>query len=655
MCGIAGVLARRGPVPQLAMLERMASALRHRGPDGAGIYRDRCCGLAHTRLAIVDLAGGAQPMRADDGTVLAFNGELFDFVELREELRAAGVVFRTRSDTEVVLHALRTWGDAALARFNGQFALALWRPHARELVLARDRFGERPLHVAEHRGQVLFASEVKALFAADPELPRAFDPDGLVETFTFWTVVAPRTPFRGVEELRPGHVRTYTPGGVAERAFWQPRFTATHAGSIDDAASALRDTLARAVELRLTRADVPVGCYLSGGLDSGVIAALAARRHGAGLRTFSLRFADAEYDERAAQHAMVQRLATEHRELVVTREDIAAAFPEAVRHAERPLLRTAPGPMLLLARLVREAGIRVVLTGEGADELLAGYDLFREARIRRFWAREPGSQRRPRLLDRLYPYLARAPAAARAMAREFFRIGLDRPDAPEFAHGPRWHSTAALQRLLAPEVRAAAGDPVERLLATFPVELASWDPLARDQYVEIRTLLAGYLLASQGDRVAMASAVEGRYPFLDPDVVALACSLPPDHKLHVLDEKHVLKRLAADLVPEAIARRTKQPFRAPDALAFAGDARPGWIDEALDRAALAEAGVFEPGAVARLWAKCRDARAQLSNADNMALVGVLSTQLLYAELVRDAPHPAPLDHVRIVDVAEELR
>jgi len=632
---------RDAPAPSLATLGRMAAAIRHRGPDGAGMYRDRACGLAHVRLAIVDRAGSAQPMLADDDdAVLVYNGELFNYVELRDELRALGCTFRTRGDTEVVLHALRAWGEDALARFDGQFALALWRPRARTLSVARDRLGVRPLYLTEHRGAVWFASEVKALFAADPELPRALDPDGLAETFTFWTTVAPRTAFRGIEELRPGHVRTYSPGGVVERCYWRPRFAETFAGSLDDAARALERELARATELRLVRADVPVGCYVSGGLDSSVVAALAHRVHGDGLRTFSLRFSDAEYDEGDFQRAMVQQLGSAHDELVVSRADIAAAMPRAIRALERPILRTAPVPLYLLARRVRERGISVVLTGEGADELLAGYDLFREARVRRFWARAPHSTQRPRLLDRLYPYLARSPAAARAMAREFFARDLDRPDAPDFAHGPRWRSAAALQRLFRAELRAelAARDPVAALVATFPDELAAWDPLARDQYVEIRTLLSGYLLAAQGDRVAMASAIEGRFPFLDPSVVELACALPASFKLRVLDEKHVLKRVARALgIPRDIVRRPKQPYRAPDALAFVGERAPGWLDGALDPRAIDDAGVFDREAVAHLWAKCRAARGQLSNADNMALVGVLSTQLLHLQLVAAPP------------------
>src|SRR5262249_11091124 len=375
------------------------------------------------------------------------------------------------------------------------------------------------------------------------------------------------------------------------------------------------------------------------------------------LRSFSRRFTEDEFDEGRFQHEMVRRLGSDqdHTEVEISRAAIAAELPQVIRHTERPVLRTAPVPMLVLARRVRDAGIKVVLTGEGADELFAGYDVFREARVRRFWAREPRSQLRPRLLDRLYPYLARSPAAARAMAREFFARDLDRADQPGFAHAPRWRSATALQRVFSPALRraiGAAGDPIAALLATLPAEFSRWDPLAQDQYLEIRTLLSGYLLAAQGARVAMASSVEARYPFLDADVVELACALPADYKLRVLDEKHVLKRAAAGLVPDSIVRRPKQPYRAPDALALCGDRPPAWIADELAPAAIADAGVFDPDIVARLVRKCSGAAAPPSNADGMALTGVLSTQLLHRQLIRARLDPDPaidlgtvIDHV----------
>lgn len=649
MCGIAGIASRRGasPPPPRDALVRMALALRHRGPDEMGVFRDRRCGLAHARLSIIDLATGQQPMGTADGRYwIAFNGEIFNYVELRDELVAAGRAFRTRSDTEVILQAYAEWGLDAFERLNGQWAIALWDRARRELVLARDRVGIRPLHVCERGDRVYFASEVKAIFAADPAIPRALDPRGLDQTFTFWSPVPPDTAFAAVREVRPGHVRVYRDGDVVERPYDAPRFPTGpgdgYSGSLDEAVAAVRAALERATSLRMLRADVPVGSYLSGGLDSSLVAALGRRAIGDRFHTFSLRFADAEYDETEYQRTMVARLGSDHHEIVVSRRDVADVFPAVVAHTERPVLRTAPAPLFLLSRLVRDTGIKVVLTGEGADEMFAGYDLFREGVVRRFWARQPQSRLRPLLLQKLYPYLTRSPVSQQAMARRFFGRNLDRWREPDFTHDTRWHTTSGLKRLFSADLRAAlAGvDAVAELLADLPPEFSRWSYLARDQYLEIRTLLAGYLLCSQGDRMLMAHSVEGRFPFLDPDVVALAHSLPPEYKLRVLDEKHVLKRAAADLVPAAIRTRPKQPYRAPDALAFVGDgALPDYAAECLSERAIVEAGVFDPKAIAQLVGKCvqRAGAGQFSNADNMAIVGVLSTQLLHECLVRAAP------------------
>ncbi|HUJ27542.1 MAG TPA: asparagine synthase (glutamine-hydrolyzing), partial [Myxococcales bacterium] len=454
MCGIAGVLVTGArPPPEQGALRRMAAALRHRGPDEFGLYRDARCGLAHARLSIIDLASGQQPLSNEDGTVwISFNGEIFNYLELREELLQQGHSFRTRSDTEVIVHAFEQWGDDCFARFNGQFAIALWDAKASALTLARDRLGVRPLHLCAHGGRVWFASEVKALFAGEPRLPRALDPSGLQQTFCLWSPVPPASAFMGIEELRPGHLRAYTAdGGCRERQFWEPRYPQSAAdefrGTLDEASGAVRSSLRQAVELRMLRADVPVGSYLSGGLDSSLVAALGREVKGGGFRTFSLRFEDEEYDETRFQRLMSARLGTEHAEVMVSRRDIACVFPEVVLHTERPLLRTAAAPLALLSRLVRDSGIKVVLTGEGADEMFAGYDIFREGRVRRFWARQPSSRVRPRLLERLYPYLTRSPVAQRAMAEKFFGRGLAAYRSPGFAHEPRWSSAEALQRL----------------------------------------------------------------------------------------------------------------------------------------------------------------------------------------------------------------
>ncbi len=656
MCGIAGVvrLDPGAPLPDDALLRRMLGALRHRGPDEYGTYRDTIAGLAHARLSIIDLSTGQQPLANEDGSLwITFNGEIFNYLELREELLGKGHRFRTASDTEVIVHAWEEWGDEAVSRFNGQWAFALWDRRERRLILSRDRLGVRPLFLARSEGRLLFASEVKALFA-DPGVPRALDPLGLDQVFTFWTTVAPRTPFTGIDELPPGHTLSVDLSGSGPketlRCHWAlsyPSHGATPSISIDVAADGLRDRLERAVSLRLLRADVPVGCYLSGGIDSSVIAALGRRAKQGVFRTFSLRFADAEFDETPYQRLMAERLESEHAEVVCTRADIARVFPDVVLHTERPVLRSAPAPMFLLSRLVHSAGFKVVLTGEGSDEMLAGYDIFREAKVRAFWARQPGSASRPRLLERLYPYLARSPAAARAMSRRFFAEGLDRVGEPGFSHRPRWSAAAALKRLFTPGVRAAAkpGQAESELLADLPPAFGAWDPLSQAQYLEVRTLLSGYLLSSQGDRMLMANAVEGRFPFLDSEVVAFANALPPTSKLHVLDEKHVLKRAARDLIPSEILERPKQPYRAPDAPSFVGAGAPEYVGEVLAPQALLRAGVFEVAPVTALLAKCREHGdgGRLSNADNMAFLGVLSTQLLWEAFVRRRPESEPID------------
>jgi asparagine synthase (glutamine-hydrolysing) len=398
---------------------------------------------------------------------------------------------------------------------------------------------------------------------------------------------------------------------------------------------------------------VPVGCYLSGGLDSALVAALARRALAGELRTFSIRFEDPALDEGPFQRLMAERLDARHTEIAVARRDVARSFDEVVHHVERPVLRAGPAPMFLLSRAVREAGIKVVLTGEGADEVLGGYDVFREAKVRAFVARQPGSRIRPLLLDRLYPWMDRAPREAREIARRFFLRDLD-PAAPLFSHLPRFRAAAALKRLFSPALRDALSgyDAMAELAAGLPEGFARMGPLARAQYLEMRTLLAPYILSAQGDRAGMAHGVEGRFPFLDGDVVDCAARMPEHHKLHVLDEKHVEKRVAARLVPPEILARPKQPYRAPDAASFVDPGAPAYVAELLGEPMLREAGLFDPAGVERLVAKCRGGGARpLGNADNMAFLGVLSAQLVWFGLCREAPRRVPPPPMRIVDRA----
>jgi asparagine synthase (glutamine-hydrolysing) len=636
MCGICGVVdLDRSPDPTI--VTRMLGRLRHRGPDGSGYMRERRAVLGHTRLAIIDQAGGAQPLCNEDGSLwVTFNGEIFNYVELGQQLRDLGHTFRTASDTEVIVHAWEEWGEDAFQRFNGQWAIGLWDRRARRLILSRDRLGVRPLYYALRGRSLSFASEVKALFA-DPTVPRSFDPEGLDQTLTYWSTVAPRTVFAGIEQLPPGYVGILDDDGFRTHPYWTIRFPERGhevEQDVERNAEELRERLVEATRLRFLRSDVPVGAYLSGGIDSSVTASVIARYTDAPLHTFSLRFSDQEFDEGRYQRLMAERLGTEHRDIVVSPADIAGVFPEVVWHAEAPLLRAAPAPLFLLSKLVRENGYKVVVTGEGADEVLAGYDIFREAAVRRFWARDPGSAKRARAAELLYPWMARSPGAAPAFAREFFGRNLDPAD-PALSHRPRWDSTSALKSLLSADtVGQLPGVDGKDLLAALPAESAGWDPLGRAQWLEMNTLLAGYILASQGDRMLMANSVEGRFPFLDRNVVEFANGLPARHKLFGLDEKHLLKKAFADLVPDEILNRPKQPYRAPDASSFFAGSAPPWWDLVASPEALADAGVFDPARVTGLFAKCaRTSGNRMSNTDNMRVLAVVSTQLTYHQFI----------------------
>ena len=617
----------------------MIDTLDHRGPDDRGLHVEPGAGLAHARLSVIDLAGGAQPMSNADGSLwITFNGEIFNYIELREELLARGHHFASVSDTEVLLHLYEEFGADCVHQLNGQWAFAIWNARARTLFLSRDRLGVRPLFYTRCGEEFLFASEIKALFA-HPGVTRAIDPYGLDNVFTFWTTVAPRTIFKGIQELPPGHSLTWRDGHIAFTRHWQATFDPRADASAVDARERLLDVLTSATSLRL-RSDVPVGAYVSGGLDSSIVAALAVRLSNAPVRTFSIAFDAAEYDEGVHQRQVIAALGTEHRELRCSYDDIARVMPDVVWHAEAPLLRTAPAPLFLLARMVREEGYKVVLTGEGADEVFGGYDIFKEAKVRRFCAKFPGSARRASLVKRLYPYLPSLQRQPAASLHAFFDQTRDELDDPFFSHLPRWRVTSRLKMFFSGDVQSALGgyDGRADLAALLPDRFAAWDPFCQSQYLELAQLLPGYILSSQGDRMAMAHGVESRFPFLDRDVVDFASMLPPALKMKALTEKYLLKQMARTLVPAAVWQRPKQPYRAPGAAVFLS-ARCDYVDELLAPSRLQQDGIFDAPSVERLLRKLRE-RSTPSASDDMALVGIVSTQLLVHQFINHSPSVA---------------
>lgn len=626
----------------------MIRTLAHRGPDGYGFHAEVGVGLAHARLSIIDLVTGDQPIHNGRRSVwTVFNGEIFNHVELRKALEGAGHRFYTHSDTEVIVHLYDRYGDRFVEHLNGQFAIALWDSERKRLVLARDRTGIRPLFHTRRGARLWFASEVKALHAVLPDTA-VLNPIGLAQALTYWSTTDPDTVYAGVRSLPPGCLLSIEHDGRETLTrYWDWSFPpaedvspAKGTFSVEAATDELRRLLIDAVRLQL-RADVPVGAYLSGGLDSSGIVALIRGFTNAPVRTFSLAFDEVEFDESEHQAAVVKHLGTDHTSLRCSRADIGHAFPRLVRHAETPILRTAAVPLMLLAGSVRQHGYKVVLTGEGADEVFGGYDLFKEAKIRRFWAQQPDSRMRPRLLSRLYGYLENSPVRHAGPAQWHFGRGMEHIGRPIFAHVPRWSTSGRALAMLSPEIRASIGswDPLAAYERTLPADIMGWSPLARDQYVEAKSLLAGYLLSTQGDRAAMAHSIEGRFPYLDHRLIEFASRLPPSFKIRGLTEKYLLRRALSGLLPPDIVHRTKQPYRAPDSQSFFVNGEPlDYVAELMSRDSIQAAGYFDPTAVEHLLKKCQAGRAT-GFADNQAFVGVLSTMLLHTTMAASRARP----------------
>ena len=638
MCGIAGVLNLSSNAPiEERQLRQMLAMIRHRGPDQFGIYRDLRVGLGNARLSIIDLRHGQQPMTNEDASLwIVFNGEIFNHVELRGELEALGHRFDTHCDTEVLLHLYEEYGPQCLVRLNGQFAFAIWDARRHVLFMARDRLGVRPLFYTVADGALIFGSEIKAILA-DRRVRAELDPVGIDQIFSFWSVLSPSTVFKRIREIPPGHYLEARGGSLQLKRYWELEFPADLYGDTgtkrtdDEYVEAFRELLIDATRIRL-RADVAVGAYLSGGLDSSTIAAVVRQFTSTRLETFSISFSDRQFDESAFQLQMARALGTHHHVVHTTHEDIGRVFPEVVWHTETPVLRTAPAPMYLLSRLVRQHGYKVVLTGEGADEFLAGYDVFKEAKIRRFWARRPDSKWRPALLRRLYPDIAALSTTGTAFLQAFFRDGFTEIDAPAYSHAIRWRNTRRARRFLSRDFVASIPPDAALQSVSYPKDFQRWGPLERSQYLEATIFLSQYLLSSQGDRVSMAHSVEGRFPFLDYRLVEFCNRLPARLKLRGLTEKYILKKAAAAWLPQAVWQRPKRPYRAPIHRSFFNEGTRDYLHDLLSPGAITAAGVFDISAVNHLLEKIRRGH-HLSETDDMAIAGIISTQLVHSQFI----------------------
>jgi asparagine synthase (glutamine-hydrolysing) len=550
---------------------RMRDVLAHRGPDDAGLFTDEWAALGHRRLSIVDVSGGAQPIGNEDGTVwVCYNGEIYNHADLRRELEQAGHVYRTRSDTETVVHAYEQWGEDCVLRFRGMFAFAIWDQPRRRLLLARDRLGIKPLYWTMAGGRLLFASEIKGLLESGLVEGRSNEA-ALPELLSMRSLAGDETMFTGITRVMPGHLLSFVGGRATTRQYWTLPIREAGAASNDRRADVrrFRDLLEESVRLRLM-SDVPLGVFLSGGLDSSAIAALMAPMMGRPLDTFSVAFADRAYNELEYAREVARTLGARSHEVVIDDRDFFSALPRLIWHEDEPIAHPSSVPLHFVSALARRE-VKVVLTGEGSDELLAGYGRYPRALFN--W-RMGGAYSRavPQPVRRAAAVAARSvPGRAGRYLRRSF-LAVDHATDLTFFDNFAAINVAAQRELLSPRLTALVTR--ERaygsILARFDAPKAGTGTLDRLLATDMSTYLVELLMKQ--DQMSMSASIESRVPFLDHHLVEFAAGLPPDRKLTGLTTKRILRDAVGDILPRTILDRRKMGFPVP----FAQWIRDGW-------------------------------------------------------------------------------
>lgn len=597
MCGIVGIvesdLARPVPPEELARMVRM---LQHRGPDEEGSITVGGVGLGMRRLSIVDLAGGQQPFSNETDTVqLVANGEIYNFPELRRELEAEGHSFRSRSDIEVLVHAYEQWGEGFLPRLRGMFALALWDGRTRTLLAARDRAGEKPLYWTLTARGLLLASEVKALLVR-PDVSRQLDPEAIDQFLTYEYVIAPRTILANVQKLPAAHYLIYRDGQVSTHRYWDARSVPVRRWDPDEAAATLRRSLERAVTSQMM-ADVPLGAFLSGGIDSSAIVAFMSQASMQPINTFSIGFEANTYNELPYAREVAALFKTNHRERTVT-PNLTELFERLIAHLDEPFADVSLFPTFLVSQLAREH-VKVVLSGDGGDELFGGYDAYEAQRI---------AASMPKVAHSVLPVLAAVTAALpptekkKGFVNKLKRFAEGAIQAPDDLEHYRWMiylSARAKRRLYTGGLQAslASSDvyrPVRDVLSRFSGD----DLLNRQLYTDLSIYLADDILVKV-DRMSMATSLETRAPFLDADVMELAFSMPGDLKIRDGERKWILKRAMRGVLPDRILTRRKEGFSIPMKNWLRREFQP-LMRDLLSPARVASRGLFNPDEVTRM-------------------------------------------------------
>jgi asparagine synthase (glutamine-hydrolysing) len=630
VCGIVGIKSNKVSEQNICS---MLSLISHRGPDqlGAFIAKHESIGLGVARLSIIDIENGIQPFVDDStGIALAFNGEIYNHVELRDELKKRNVHFQTNSDSEVILRLYIAEGDNFLNKLNGQFALSIWDPSQNKLLLARDRIGIRPLFYFFTNETFAFASELKSLLTLN-DAPDEINIEALDQIFTFWTTVCKTSMIKGIYHLLPGHKLIFKDNIITELPYWDWPFPDEMLGkSFRDTTEEFHEKFDQSVALRLL-ADTEVGAYISGGVDSAAIVQSMSKIKGNNIRTYSVGFEDSSYDERPFQRIVHEHLKTRHSTQVCNNETISNEFEDIVWHTETPLFRTAPTPLKLLSKSVNNDGLKVILTGEGADEVLLGYNIFKEIRLRKMLTKYPESNRLKKLFGKLYAYLPHFSNDRYInLVVESYKTTLY-DDSTFFSHNYRWNNNQNNKIYFSDDLKKSLQNYCAKsyLKSFIPANFYDSTLLGKAQYLEVTTLLQNYLLSSQGDRMAMSNSVEGRFPFLDHNFIEYMSKVPVKYKLDGLQDKKILRKAFTNKLPREICNREKVAYQAPDIKSFINKNEIiDYASEHLSEINISNNGLFKFENTNRLLKKITlSSLDRLGSRDNMAFVQILSTQI----------------------------
>jgi asparagine synthase (glutamine-hydrolysing) len=686
MCGITGWISKNKI--EFERIREMVNTLDHRGPDETGFYLHNNVGLGQARLSIMDPQNGKQPAtNEDDSIVVIFNGEIFNHCVLRKDLLEKGHKLKNNSDTAILPHMYEEYGLSMFAKLNGQFAIAIYNKRYETLILARDRLGEKPLYYYHGQGNLCFGSEVKAILKSRLVTP-SLSPIALNQVFTFWTTLNNRSVFEDIFQLPPGSYLVFNNNEINIKAYWNltysqsqqqlrlqsrpkqqpqsllqtdlqqqqqseqlqlqsqqqpqlqsqadlrqqllpPQHNNPKSYNIDDYTDELDKKLKGAVEARMM-SDVPIAFYLSGGLDSSLITSIGAEISNKRLNTFSIAFDDVNFDESEYQNCMSEHLGTNHQMVKFSAKEIPQSIKEVITHTEVPLLRSGAFPMYALAKLVRGNDTKVVLSGEGSDELFGGYDLFREVKIRAFCDKNPESNYRASLYKRVNNFVK----GLDAQPTNSLSLYYNTPSAQDCfsSHASRWRLGKYSAQFFSPEYRNQMlhYDGMKEVEESLPHDFMNWTKIQQAQYLEIAIFFSNYLLSSQGDRVSMAGSVECRYPFLDYDIVEFASALPDNIKIRALNEKYIIKKLAKKYLPDKITNRTKFPYRAP--MNITQLMKDEYIHHIMSADVIKQYGIFNPISTEKFLSAALH-KERVSERDSMLFMGMLTTQILCDEFI----------------------